>query len=83
MSGTSRASVGPGRWDYERYGGHRAWESARHRRQHVPLWQRRRYTRSDGFPRLHVLRAGKPEHLLDNHCQALIADVQASPSRSG
>ncbi len=42
----------------------------------APSWQRHRYTRSQTFPRLHVVLAGKEEHLLDNRLQALTADVQ-------
>ncbi|CAM5725117.1 hypothetical protein SALBM217S_05482 [Streptomyces griseoloalbus] len=41
-----------------------------------PFWQRHRYTRSQTFPRLHVVLAGKEEHLLDNRLQALAGDVQ-------
>ncbi|ATZ22065.1 hypothetical protein SLAV_38715 [Streptomyces lavendulae subsp. lavendulae] len=41
-----------------------------------PFWQRHRYTRSTTFPRLHVVLAGKAEHLLDNCLQALTAAVQ-------
>ncbi|MFE3902047.1 hypothetical protein ACFXPY_17360 [Streptomyces sp. NPDC059153] len=41
-----------------------------------PFWQRHRYTRSKTFPRLHVVLAGKEEHLLDDRLQALTADVQ-------
>ncbi|MFI6690048.1 hypothetical protein [Streptomyces sp. NPDC050485] len=33
-------------------------------------------TRSQTFPRLHVVMAGKAEHLLDNRLQALAVDVR-------
>ncbi|MGV2916351.1 replication-relaxation family protein [Streptomyces alfalfae] len=63
-------------WDYERYAGHRVWEGARGTiGRTYPFWQRHRYTRSKTFPRLHVVLAGKAEHLLDNRLQALAADV--------
>lgn len=63
-------------WDYERYAGHRVWEGARGTIGGTyPFWQRHRYTRSKTFPRLHVVLAGKAEHLLDNRLQALAADV--------
>lgn len=63
-------------WDYERYAGHRVWEGARGTiGRTFPFWQRHRYTRSQTFPRLHVVLAGKQEHLLDNRRQALTADV--------
>jgi hypothetical protein len=64
-------------WDYERYAGHRVWEGARGTNGRTfPFWQRHRYTRSQTFPRLHVVLAGKEEHLLDNRLQALAADVK-------
>ncbi|MGW6016283.1 replication-relaxation family protein [Streptomyces sp. NPDC055210] len=64
-------------WDYERYAGHRVWEGARGTiGTTFPFWQRHRYTRSQTFPRLHVVLAGKKEHLLDNRLQALAADVK-------
>ncbi|MFE4310454.1 replication-relaxation family protein [Streptomyces sp. NPDC056891] len=64
-------------WDYERYAGHRVWEGARGTNGRTyPFWQRHRYTRSKTFPRLHVVLAGKAEHLLDNRLQALAADVK-------
>ncbi|MFJ9026720.1 replication-relaxation family protein [Streptomyces sp. NPDC102259] len=64
-------------WDYERYAGHRVWEGARGTiGRTFPFWQRHRYTRSERFPRLHVVLAGKEEHLLDNRRQALTADVK-------
>ncbi|WP_086741807.1 replication-relaxation family protein [Streptomyces glaucescens] len=64
-------------WDYERYTGHRVWEGARGTiGTTYPFWQRHRYTRSQTFPRLHVVLAGKEEHLLDNRLQALAADVK-------
>ncbi|WP_323177968.1 replication-relaxation family protein [Streptomyces sp. NBC_00083] len=64
-------------WDYERYAGHRVWEGARGTIGGTfPFWQRHRYTRSKTFPRLHVVLAGKAEHLLDNRLQALAADVE-------
>ncbi|GDY80684.1 hypothetical protein SAV31267_101690 [Streptomyces avermitilis] len=70
-------------WDYERYAGHRVWRA--------PAARSAGRTRSGNatlhplkdFPRLHVVLAGKAEHLLDNRLQALAADVKASPSRSG
>ncbi|MFF2779906.1 replication-relaxation family protein [Streptomyces sp. NPDC058052] len=64
-------------WDYERYAGHRVWEGARGTIGGTyPFWQRHRYTRSKTFPRLHVVLAGKAEHLLDNRLQALTAAVE-------
>ncbi|MFF0110065.1 replication-relaxation family protein [Streptomyces hirsutus] len=64
-------------WDYERYAGHRVWEGARGIiGRTFPFWQRHRYTRSERFPRLHVVLAGIEEHLLDNRRQALTADVR-------
>ncbi|MFI1869487.1 replication-relaxation family protein [Streptomyces jumonjinensis] len=63
-------------WDYERYAGHRVWEGARGTiGTTYPFWQRHRYTRPTTFPRLHVVLAGKAEHLLDNRLEALAADV--------
>ncbi|MGP3635336.1 replication-relaxation family protein [Streptomyces sp. 24-1644] len=64
-------------WDYERYAGHRVWEGARGTiGTTYPFWQRHRYTRSESFPLLYVVLAGKEEHLLDNRRQALTADVK-------
>ncbi|MFG2387104.1 replication-relaxation family protein [Streptomyces avermitilis] len=64
-------------WGYERYAGHRVWEGARGTIGGTyPFWQRHRYTHSKTFPRLHVVLAGKAEHLLDNRLQALAADVK-------
>ncbi|MEW2400306.1 replication-relaxation family protein [Streptomyces sp. NPDC046862] len=64
--------------DYERYAGHRVWEGARGTNGRTfPFWQRHRYTRSESLPRLHVVLAGKAEHLLDNRLQALTADVHS------
>ncbi|MEU3904047.1 replication-relaxation family protein [Streptomyces goshikiensis] len=64
-------------WDYERYAGHRVWEGARGTIGGTyPFWQRHRYTCSTTFPRLHVVLAGKAEHLLDNRLQALTAAVR-------
>ncbi|MFE3493983.1 hypothetical protein [Streptomyces sp. NPDC059175] len=63
--------------DYERYAGHRVWEGARGTiGVTFPFWQRYRYTRSQTFPRLHVVLVGKAEHLLDNRLQALADDVR-------
>ncbi|WP_245699533.1 replication-relaxation family protein [Streptomyces roseifaciens] len=73
----SQARLAKEVWDYERYAGHRAWEGARGTiGRTYPFWQRHRYTRSKTFPRLHVVLAGKEEHLLDNRLQALAADVK-------
>ncbi|MEV7239479.1 replication-relaxation family protein [Streptomyces sp. NPDC051020] len=73
----SQARLAKEVWDYERYAGHRVWEGARGTIGGTfPFWQRHRYTRSKTFPRLHVVLAGKAEHLLDNRLQALTADVQ-------
>lgn len=70
-------------WDYERYAGHRVWEGARGTIGGTyPFWQRHRYTRSRTFPRLHVVLAGKAEHLLDNRLKALAATSTGSRSRS-
>ncbi|MEU8653671.1 replication-relaxation family protein [Streptomyces sp. NPDC048737] len=64
-------------WDYERYAGHRVWEGARGTIGNTfPFWQRHRYTRSQTFPRLHVVLAGKEERLLDNRLKALADDVK-------
>ncbi|MFI8308461.1 replication-relaxation family protein [Streptomyces sp. NPDC085927] len=72
----SQARLAKEVWDYERYAGHRVWEGARGTIGGTfPFWQRHRYTRSKTFPRLHVVLAGKEEHLLDNRRQALTADV--------
>ncbi|MFI6150671.1 replication-relaxation family protein [Streptomyces sp. NPDC051109] len=60
-------------WDYERYAGHRVCEGVRGT---YPFWQRHRYTRSTTFLGLHVVLAGKAEHLLDNRLQALTAAVR-------
>ncbi|MEV6731342.1 replication-relaxation family protein [Streptomyces sp. NPDC051364] len=63
-------------WDYERYAGHRIWEGARGTIGGTfPFWQRHRYTRSERFPTLYVVLAGKEEHLLDNRLKALAKDV--------
>ncbi|MGW2515172.1 replication-relaxation family protein [Streptomyces scopuliridis] len=73
----SQASLAKEVWDYERYAGHRVWEGARGTIGGTyPFWQRHRYTRSQTFPRLHVVLAGKAEHLLDNRRQALTAAVR-------
>ncbi|WP_257003880.1 replication-relaxation family protein [Streptomyces sp. SA15] len=73
----SQARLAKEVWDYERYAGHRVWEGARGTNGRTfPFWQRHRYTRSERFPRLHVVLAGKEEHLLDNRRQALTADVK-------
>ncbi|MEV8605975.1 replication-relaxation family protein [Streptomyces griseoviridis] len=73
----SQARLAKEVWDYERYAGHRVWEGARGTIGGTyPFWQRHRYTRSKTFPRLHVVLAGKAEHLLDNRLQALTADVR-------
>ncbi|WP_409240595.1 replication-relaxation family protein [Streptomyces sp. PA5.6] len=64
-------------WDYERYAGHRVWEGARGTiGTTFPFWQRHRYARSKTFPRLHVVLAGKAEHLLDSRLKALAVDVK-------
>ncbi|WP_323145318.1 replication-relaxation family protein [Streptomyces sp. NBC_01565] len=73
----SQARLAKEAWDYERYAGHRVWEGARGTIGGTyPFWQRHRYTRSKTFPRLHVVLAGKAEHLLDNRLQALTAAVR-------
>jgi hypothetical protein len=73
----SQARLAKEVWDYERYAGHRVWEGAHGTNGRTfPFWQRHRYTRSQTFPRLHVVLAGKEEHLLDNRRQALTADVK-------
>ncbi|MFD3761455.1 replication-relaxation family protein [Streptomyces sp. NPDC058622] len=73
----SQASLAKEVWDYERYAGHRVWEGARGTIGGTyPFWQRHRYTRSETFPPLHVVLAGKAEHLLDNRRQALTAAVK-------
>lgn len=73
----SQARLAKEVWDYERYAGHRAWEGARGTNGSTySFWQRYRYTRSELFPRLHVVLAGKAEHLLDNRRQALTAAVR-------
>lgn len=73
----SQARLAKEVWHYERYAGHRVWEGARGTiGRTFPFWQRHRYTRSERFPRLHVVLAGKEEHLLDNRRQALTADVK-------
>jgi hypothetical protein len=73
----SQARLAKEVWDYERYAGHRVWEGARGTNGRTfPFWQRHRYTRSQTFPRLHVVLAGKEEHLLDNRLQALADDVK-------
>ncbi|MET8115963.1 replication-relaxation family protein [Streptomyces prasinus] len=76
----SRARLAKEVWDYERYAGHRVWEGACGTNGSTyPFWQRHRYTRSERFPRLHVVLAGKAEHLLDNRRKALTADLQGIP----
>ncbi len=73
----SRARLAREVWDYEHYAGHRVWEGARGTVGGTyPFWQRHRYTRSQTFPRLHVVLAGKAEHLLETRLQALTAAVQ-------
>jgi hypothetical protein len=73
----SQARLAKEVWDYERYAGPRVWEGARGTIGNtLPFWQRHRYTRSQTFPRLHVVLAGKEEHLLDNRLQVLAADVK-------
>lgn len=73
----SQARLAKEVWDYERYAGHRVWEGARGTIGNTfPFWQRHRYTRSQTFPRLHVVLAGKEEHLLDNRLKALADDVK-------
>jgi hypothetical protein len=73
----SQARLAKELWDYERYAGHRVWEGARGTNGSMyPFWQRHRYTRSQTFPRLYVVLAGKEEHLLGNRRQALTADVK-------
>ncbi len=70
-------------WDHERYAGHRVWGGARVTNGSTyPFRQRHRYTRSERFPRLHVVLAGKEEHLLDNHRQALTAEVLVLSARN-
>ncbi|MER6557455.1 hypothetical protein ABT300_06755 [Streptomyces sp. NPDC001027] len=55
----SQARLAKEVWDYERYAGHRVWEGARDTNGRTfPFWQRHRYTRSQTFPRLHVVLAG-------------------------
>ncbi|GGP00425.1 hypothetical protein GCM10012280_69160 [Wenjunlia tyrosinilytica] len=41
-----------------------------------PFWQCHRCTRSERFPTLHVVLAGKAEHLLDNRLNALAVAVR-------
>ncbi|MER5807809.1 replication-relaxation family protein [Streptomyces sp. NPDC002033] len=73
----SQARLAKEVWDYECYAGHRVWEGARGTIGGTyPFWQRHRYTRSTTFPRLHVVLAGKAEHLLDNRLQPLTAAVK-------
>ena len=73
----SRARLAKEVWDYERYAGHRVWEGARGTIGGTfPFWSRYRYTRSERFPTLHVVLAGKAEHLLDNRRQALTEAVR-------
>ncbi|MFI5867273.1 replication-relaxation family protein [Streptomyces sp. NPDC051546] len=73
----SQARLAKEVWDYERYAGHRVWEGARGTIGGTyPFWQRHRYTRSERFPLLYVVLAGKEEHLLDNRRRALAADVK-------
>lgn len=73
----SQARLAKEVWDYERYAGHRVWGGARGPHGSTyPFWQRHRYTRSERFPRLHVVLAGMEEHLLNNRRQALTADAR-------
>ncbi|WP_232839304.1 hypothetical protein [Streptomyces triticisoli] len=73
----SQARLAEEVWDYERHAGHRIGEGARGTiGTTYPFWQRHRCTRSQRFPRLHVVLAGKAEHLLDHCRQALTAAVQ-------
>ncbi|MFJ1902097.1 replication-relaxation family protein [Streptomyces sp. NPDC088115] len=73
----SRSRLAKEVWDYERYAGHRVWEGARGTNGGTyPFWQRHRYTRSERFPLLYVVLAGKAEHLLDNRRQALTVAVK-------
>ncbi|MFF7176777.1 replication-relaxation family protein [Streptomyces pseudovenezuelae] len=73
----SQARLAKEVWDYERYAGHCVWEGARGTIGNTfPFWQCHRYTRSQTFPRLHVVLAGKEEHLLDNCLKALADDVK-------
>lgn len=72
----SRARLAREVWDYERYAGHRVWEGARGTIGGTfPFWSRYRYTRSERFPPLHVVLAGKEEHLLKRRLEALAAAV--------
>ena len=73
----TRARLAKEVWDYERYAGHRVWEGARGTiGTTFPFWQRYRYTRSERFPTLYVVLAGKPEHLLEARLEALAGDVR-------
>ncbi|MFJ2833534.1 replication-relaxation family protein [Streptomyces sp. NPDC087263] len=73
----SQARLAKEVWDYERYAGHRIWEGARGTiGKTYAFWSRYRYTRSEQFPTLHVVLAGKPEHLLDNRLKALAHNVR-------
>lgn len=72
----SRARLAREVWDYERYAGHRVWEGARGTNGSTfPFWSRYRYPRSDRFPPLQVVLAGKAEHLLQRRLEALAAAV--------
>ncbi|WP_323138050.1 replication-relaxation family protein [Streptomyces sp. NBC_01433] len=72
----SRAKLAREVWDYERYAGHRVWEGARGTIGGTfPFWSRYRYTRSEQFPPLHVVLAGKEEHLLKRRLEALAEAV--------
>ncbi|MEU3978112.1 replication-relaxation family protein [Streptomyces bacillaris] len=72
----SRAKLAREVWDYERYAGHRVWEGARGTIGGTfPFWSRYRYTRSTQFPPLHVVLAGKEEHLLQRRLEALTEAV--------
>ncbi|WP_327749455.1 replication-relaxation family protein [Streptomyces europaeiscabiei] len=72
----SRARLAKEVSDYERCAGHRVWEGAHGTNgRTLPFWQRHRYTRSERFPRLHVVLVDTEKHLLDNRRQALTADV--------
>ncbi|MEU5525271.1 replication-relaxation family protein [Streptomyces sp. NPDC047860] len=73
----SQARLAKEVWDYECYAGHRVWEGARGTiGTTYPFRQRHRHTRSQTFPRLHVVLAGKEEPLLDNRLKALADDVE-------
>ena len=70
-------------WDYERNAGHRVWEGARGPDGGTyPFWQRHRYTRSERFPRLHVLRRARRSPRSTNAARHSPPMCAASPSRS-